>query len=259
MKTFRLNLILIFIIFLLACVLTRLFFIQITKGDLYKALAQGQQKFIAPIQGQRGEIFLKNGENIISLATNKTWYFCYIAPLEIEDKEQTAQILSETLSLEKDEILEEMQKENFFALLKHKLTDQEIENLQNFEIAGVYIREEKLRDYPLGDFASHVIGFLGGEGSGQYGIEGFYNDILAGKEDFIEGQRSFGSLVFLDSKNVFEQKGADLYLTIDHSVQSVAERLLKEGKEQFDFESGQIIVVLYVQIPSRFIIRLGIF
>jgi len=81
MKRKRINLILILISLLGAAILGKLFFIQILNYEYWKALAQGQQKFFAQIQGERGEIFFqgRNKErHLYTLASNKNWELVYI-------------------------------------------------------------------------------------------------------------------------------------------------------------------------------------
>lgn len=247
MKNFRINLIFIFLLFSWAAVIGKLFFIQVLHFSFYKALAQGQQKFLSEVQGERGTIFLKDGEREIPLAINREWSFCYISPREIKDKEETAENLSRILSLEKDKILERITsrgEESLFLILKQKLAEEEISNLKKINLPGIYLAEESLRDYPQGPLASNVIGFLGGEGEGQYGIEGYFNDLLEGGEGFLEGEKGPLGSLFLNSANFLaDKKGSDILLTIDYNIQFMAEKLLKEAKEKFEIEEGQIIVI----------------
>jgi len=241
----RINLIFIFIFIFGAATIGKLFFIQIENHSFYKALAQGQQKLITQVQGLRGEIFLKDGETLKPLAVNKTWQFIYISPNEIKDKEKMAEQLSQVLNLEKNKILEKIQEDNdLFVSLKQKLTEEEINNLKKINLPGIYLGEEKLRNYPLENLASHLVGFLGGEGKGQYGVEGYYNDVLEGKEGILEEERIFGKpLTFLNSNFSPAKEGSDLILTIDYNIQFMAEKLLREAKEKFEIEEGQIIVM----------------
>jgi cell division protein FtsI/penicillin-binding protein 2 len=247
MKNFRINLIFISLLFLWAAVISKLIFIQIFHFSFYKALAQGQQKFLSEVQGERGSIFLKDGEREVPLAINRSWSFCYISPREIKNKEETAANLSVALSLEKDKILEKINsqsEESLFLILKQKLTEEETSNLKKINLPGIYLAEESLRDYPQESLASNVIGFLGGEGEGQYGIEGYFNDVLKGGEGFLEGEKGPLGTLFLDSTNFLtDKKGSDILLTIDYNIQFMAEKLLKEAKEKFEIEEGQIIVM----------------
>ncbi len=247
MKRGRINLILILIILFGVAIIGRLFFIQILHCEYWKALAQGQQKFFAQIQGNRGEIFLQNKEgNLYTLALNKNWELVYISPEEIttkgEDSIETAKALSRILNLDEDLILEKIKKSgSLYELIKNKLTQEEIDLLKKLNLPGVYLGSETLRYYPQETLASHLVGFLGGDNIGQYGVEGYYNDILKGSEGFQEGEKGAqGYLVKMTSGVV--KGGTDLILTFDYNIQFMAEKLLREAKENLDIEGGQIIV-----------------
>ena len=97
------------------------------------------------------------------------------------------------------------------------------------------------RFYPQGELAAQTIGFLGGQGSGQYGVEGYYNDILQGKAGVKEEKSGLDS--FFSSDNQISLDGSDLYLTIDYNIQFQAEALLKQEQAKDGIESGQIIVM----------------
>jgi len=239
----RINFIFILIFLFWAVIIAKLFFIQIQNYSFYKALAQGQQKLITQIQGRRGEIFLKDGQDLKPLAVNRTWPFIYAWPTEIKNKEEVADRLGQILNLEKEEILEKIKnEESLFVILKQKLTEEEVQNLKKSNLSGIYLGEEKLRDYPLESFASHLLGFFGGEKRGQYGLEDFYNEILEGEEGILEGERIFGKPLIFSNFSP-DKEGSDLILTIDYNVQFMAEKLLKEAKEKFEIEEGQIIVI----------------
>jgi cell division protein FtsI/penicillin-binding protein 2 len=128
-------------------------------------------------------------------------------------------------------------RQNLFAVLKNKLSDQEVENLKNFELPGVYIKEEEIRYYPQEELASHIMGFVDANGDGQYGLEEYYDDVLKGKEEYLQGERGpNGFSLFTDSSS---NSGADLYLTIDYNIQFMAEKLLTEASEELEIESDK--------------------
>jgi len=244
MRYWRINLILLFIILFGATIIGRLVYIQFLNHDFYKALAQGQQKFFAEIEGERGEIFLQDKKgNLYPLAINKDWQMVYASPQEVKEKEETAKNLAQVLGLEENSVLEKLNKEDcFFQIIKNKLSESEIFQLEELDLKGIHFKKVVGRYYPQEFLASSIVGFLGGEGIGQYGLEGYYDDILRGEEKFQEGGRNAWIDLLLSSKDE-PQKGSDIILTIDYNIQSMAEKLLKETKENLDIESGQIIVI----------------
>ena len=238
MKDWRTNFVLIFIILFGAAVVGRLFYVQVLNHQYWRALAQGQQKFFISFQGDRGKIFLRDST---SISTNRNFDLIYASPKEIGSLQETAKALSLILNLPESLILEKITRPNFYELIKKKLSQQELELLKELNLPGIYLGSESLRYYPFESLAAQAIGFLGGDGFGQYGIEGFYDDTLRGQDGFLEKEKGPGGY-FINNFGG-KEAGADLVLTVDHNIQSTAEKLLKEAKENLGIEKGEIVVV----------------
>lgn len=238
MVKWRVNLILSFFVIFLTLIIKSLFNIQVTNYQYWKALAQGQHKFFVSLEGERGKIFFKDD---LVAATNRNIDLVYLSPLEVKDSEKTAEALHFVLGIPKEKILEKIKKDNSYEILKKDLTPEEVESIKNLNLTGVYLGRESKRFYPYETIASRVIGFLGGDNEGQYGIEGFYNEILRGKKDLLEkekGPRGY----FIKGFKKSSQKEKDIFLTIDYNIQFTAEKLLEDAKENFDIEKGEIII-----------------
>jgi len=225
MKNWRVNLIFTFFFIFSVAISGRLFFLQILNRDFYKALSQGLHTPFNETEVERGEIFFKGGE---PLAINIDLPFVFASPKKIKNFEETAEALSQILNLDKNSVLEQLEKDRdkFYSPIKRKLTQKEVEDLEKLNLEEIYISEEKVRYYPQENLASQVIGFLGAQGIGQYGLEESFNDILENGKEFAE-----------------IKKGPDLTLTIDYNIQFEAEKLLQGAKENLEIESGQIIVI----------------
>ncbi len=221
MQFWRVNLILALIFFFGLAVISRLFFIQILHGDFYKALAQGLYSIDEESIGERGEIFFKNGE---SLAINIDWPLIFASPRQIKKAEisQIAEILAPVLNLDKDLILEKLQEDNLYEIIKKRLSEEEVKKIKELNLTGIYLGKESGRYYPQETLTSKVVGFLDAEKRGQYGLEGYYEEILRGER---------------------KNKGSDLFLTIDYPIQFTAEKLLEKAEENLDIEGGEIIVI----------------
>ncbi|PIS17474.1 MAG: hypothetical protein COT59_00435 [Candidatus Nealsonbacteria bacterium CG09_land_8_20_14_0_10_42_14] len=243
MRHHRINLVILFVFLFAAAIISRLIFLQIIQHDLYSALAKGQQIIFKNYQGDRGKIFFQNHD--LPIATNKTSPFLYLSPNEIpaEEKENTSQVLAGLLNLDQDFILEKTQQDNLFALVKDKLSDQEVASVQEADLAGVHLGEEKLRSYPYEDFAAHLLGFVNKEGEGQYGVEEYWDEALRGEEGFLQGEWGPLGYLFFSERDPSLNQGADLFLTIDYNIQYAAEKLLKKARENLNIEGGQIVVV----------------
>jgi len=269
MKSWRINLVLVIVIVFSAAIISRLIYIQVVNNQYWLALAQGQQKFFVALQGERGEIFFQDRT---SLAINQNFNLVYVVPNEIKNRasrqisvegegeeenavlfahqEEISQTLSSVLNLDKNSILEKFKKDSLYAVIKKKLTEEEVNSIKNLNLPGIYLGQERGRYYPFENLASQVIGFLGGDGNGQYGIEGYYDEILKGKEDVKELEKgpggyfiNFGENYILSGSGNSLSRGSDIVLTIDHNIQFMAEKLLQGAKENLEFESAEIIVM----------------
>lgn len=219
MKNLRLNLTFLIFVFLLVLLLGKLFFIQIQQGDFYKALAEGLHILPNQTPMKRGEIFLNNRE---PLAIDKKWQLVWASPSQILDVESAAKKLSEILEISESAILEKLNQDGIYVKIKDRLSKKELEILESLALEGVYIDEVEGRYYPQEYLASQIVGFVGGTGEGQYGLEQYYQEILTQQNN-------------LEPPNLIS--------TLDYKIQFTAEKLLAEAQENLKIESGQIIVI----------------
>jgi cell division protein FtsI/penicillin-binding protein 2 len=228
-------------------IICRLAYLQILNYDFYRALAKGQQIISYSITPNRGDIFAQDRDGqLYLLATDEKSKFVFISPSQLEKEEEAVNLLSESLGIEKDVISKKIEsKDNSFVVLKKRVSDEELEVINNCEEDSIHVGNEIIRYYPESEFASHVIGFVGGEQKGQYGVENFYEEELRGEEGIAVGERSRdGYMVFFDSENSLPVKeGSDLVLTIDFYIQYEAEKLLRQAEEDLEIENGQIVVM----------------
>jgi len=240
MRNWRINLIFIILILFGAAIISRLFYLQIINHKFYQAQALGQQTIFEEVEGARGEIFFK--DNAKSLAVNNDKWLVYVIPQEIQNKKETAENLNKIIKDSTNQILSKIENGDSYTVIKNKLTEDEVNQIKNLKLTGVYLDRLPGRYYPQEKIAAPVIGFVGGDGIGQYGLEGYYDEILKGKKSFTEEPRTL--ILFNPQKlEPTSLDGSDLYLTIDYNIQFEAESLLKEAKENFDIDSGQIIVL----------------
>ncbi len=246
MSKTRLNILLVFFLILSTTLIFRLYQLQIVEADHWVDQAEKQQRISGEVEGDRGSILVqdRNG-NFIPLAINRTWQKVYLSPREIiredVDKKKLTDALSDILNIEESSIRERLKRENSsFEVLKRQLSDEEVEKIEKLEFRGVYLRDEEKRLYPQENLAAHVSGFVGGLNSGQYGIEGYYEDLLRGTPGRREGWRknSLGTIIMEDTA----QPGESIRLTIDYNIQFMTERILEEAVEDLNAVSGTVIV-----------------
>jgi len=229
----------------------RLFYLQILSHKDYEALALGQQTYFEEINGRRGEVFFKNsketkgqagGEEVKSLAINKDKQLAFAVPYKVNDKEGFAKIVGEIIKEPQASILEKLQESDVYAVIKKDISEEEFEVLKKADLAGLSFESLSARYYPQELLASQVIGFWGGDGTGQYGIEGYYDDILGGETGIVEQKKGL-DLLNVDLYQSRNLNGSDIFLTIDYNIQFQAEELLRQVNQTLDMESGQIVVL----------------
>ena len=246
------------ILFCFSAVIFRLFTLQVLKHSSYVVKATDQQQVDQEIYPKRGEIFLKdrfNTENdsltsFFPIAINKDFYKVYAVPKEIEEKEETAELLAPLLGISSDEIRQRIYKENDpYEPLKNKVDQDTVDKIKEFDLKGINFDKEPQRYFPSNEMACHLLGFVrqseGEQGLGQYGIEGSYEKELAGKAGLALIQRdNKGELIPIDKKVIRKaEEGADLILTIDPNIQFFVEKKLKEYIDRYKSTGGTVIIM----------------
>ena len=251
MKHWRLNLFLLLFFILAAIIISRLFYLQILESKFYKSQALGQQVGFQEIKGSRGEIFFGNSNvsnKIKTLATSEERWIMFAVPEQIEDKNNFSEVLikeiKETIKpnsgLTKNSIISKLDKDSSYVVIEKDLSIKDIENVKKLKLEGLHLERVQSRYYPEKNLSSQVIGFLGGDNIGQYGVEGYYEEILKGKTGIKEEKKGLDSI---DYQDISFLNGSDIFLTIDYNIQFEAESLLREARKNIDIDSGQIIVI----------------
>lgn len=245
MNKVRVNLLFSFL-FLLSLILSfRLYKVQITQAEHWAEQAERQQKINKEKEGERGSIFIRNREEeTIPVAVNRVWKRAYISPRKIKeedvDKEELISSLVDILELKRADIEEELKRDSAYRVLKNELTEEEINSIKDLDYPGVYLENQEKRFYPQQKLASHLIGFIGGVGKGQYGVEGYYNDTLKGTVGMVEGWRNPGRSGIVNNS---AKAGLNIDLTVDYNIQFMAEKLIKEYVNDWNAKSGSVIAM----------------
>lgn len=214
----------------------QLYDIQITNGSRYAVKAARQYGLAGFIEPHRGKITItdKNGETFI-IADNQSYGVIKATPNEIKDIDATVENISPLLNMEADAVRAILSKKGFPVLLKNPTSEQSAK-ITEANIAGISVDEQEKRRYQKGTLASHIVGFVGPSSEdetviGRYGIEKQFEKKLAGTP---------GSLT---NRTITDPKqGEDVALTIDRSLQTQAEAILKKLITDKRAEGGTIIV-----------------
>lgn len=225
----------------------RLWYLQIVDADKYKTGAYEQYTTEITVSPKRGTIY---DRNMTPLAVSETVETVFISPYEIagqnenkkdEDKVDIAaqksliaDFLSETLEVDRQNILERMERtKSKYQIIKKKVERQTCDKIRTFinenKLVGIHMEEDVKRSYPYGNLASHVIGFTNSENAGVLGIESYYNNYLKGNSGkIVTAQNAKGQdMPFKYESYIEAENGTDVVLTIDWQVQSILEKNLE--------------------------------
>lgn len=129
---------------------------------------------------------------------------------------------------------------------------------------GVRLEPSQVRVYPEGDIAGQLLGFVGRDGKGLWGVEADFDHYLRGKEGLLSTERdALGRPIAFSPRNERAAVGGgEVQLTIDRFIQAIAERALEDAMTKYHARSGQIIVMdphtgAILAMASRPSIRLG--
>lgn len=242
MSRIRQYVVFLFIIALLLSLFTRLFYLQILNFGKYSKIAAEQHNLVFEIQPKRGGIV---DRFLDPIAVTLDVPSIYCNPREVSDKEETAEVVSGVLAIDKNIILEKLNKDKAFVWLKRKIDTRTETEIKKLNLTGIYIRKEPKRSYPNGSLASHIIGFAGTDNKGLEGIELLFDEKLRGKSGFGKLVRDAKRCpVFWDEReSVPPQNGYNLVLTLDNVIQYIVEEELKAMVLKFNASGASIVVM----------------
>lgn len=241
-----------FIAFLIIlCLIGRIGFIQFVQGGELTTLAYEQQTLDRKVNPKRGTIYDATGKK--ELAVSSTVETVTVNPGNIpkEDKEKVAQKLAELFELDYEKTLKKVTKRSSIETIAKKVEKEKTDNLrqwmeQNNITTGINIDEDTKRYYPYSNLASQIIGFCGSDNQGLDGIEAKYDTELKGKQGSIQRHTDAkGGEIGTEGENYVPAiDGNDLVLTIDYTIQSIAEKYLEEACiDNVCTDGGNIVIM----------------
>ena len=158
---------------------TRAYWVQIVEGPKLARLAENQYWCQEKIQGKRGEIFDRNGLVLAQSVLSKS---VYANPLKINDYKLVSRKLSTILNISRTKLIRALRQKKSFVWLARKISDRKANLIRQANLEGIYLVNEYKRIYPQGHLLGQVLGFVGTDGHGLEGLEGFLTGIYEGKK-----------------------------------------------------------------------------
>lgn len=255
----------------------RLVWLQVIHHDQYMAQAEDNRIALVPIMPNRGLIVDRNG---VVLAQNYSAYTLEITPSKLQaNLESVIDELAKIVSVEakdRKRFKRLMEESRSFASvpLRTRLTDDEVARFtaQRFRFPGVEVQARLFRQYPLGEVASHVVGYIGRINAkeaaaleesddaanyngtdhiGKEGLEKKYERYLHGTTGYEEVERSAGGRAIRTLSRRPPVPGSNLILSIDIELQKVVEEAFGDQRGAFvaiEPETGDVLA--YVSRPG---------
>lgn len=225
-------------------ILLRAFYWQVVKAEELSKLGQTQYGKSIKIEPIRGEIKTSDG---FPIAANKISYLLYANPKQVKNKDELALYLAQKLETDQASISAQLSQDLFWVPLGRHLDAWVKDEIDREKFEGLGFEQEFERYYPEASMAAHLLGFVGrdesGSSKGYFGVEGYYDRLLRGKESSaVQINDALGQpiLARVNDEEGFGTDGSSLILNIDRSIQYLAERELEEGIERYGANGGMV-------------------
>ena len=182
------------------------------------------------------------------LAVDIFEYDLWATPDEVRrhnDVDKISAQLAPLLGLKKEDIRKPLQSERAYVLLASRVSEavwKAIDSDPDLNLLGFDWDVRPKRVYPEGPLGAHVLGFVNASHEGYYGVEGYYDRrLLGGISEKRDPQANVGAAAWYHPLDL--RPGDKLVLTLDRTIQYVAEQELVAALKAFEAPSGAIIVM----------------
>ena len=228
----------------------RIGFIQFVQGSELQSMAYMQQTLNRKINPKRGTIYDATGKNVLAISATVETITINPGNIKKEDKEKVAKKLSDLFDLDYEKTLKKVNKNSSIETVTKKVEKSKTDDLrlwmeENNINEGINIDEDTKRYYPYSTLASCVIGFTGSDNQGLEGIEAKYDKILNGKPGkILKLTDATGNDLGKEGEDyVPGTNGDDIILSIDMTIQSIAEKYLAQACiDNVCTDGGNIII-----------------
>ena len=244
--------------------LGRLAYWQVWRHSDMARLAAAYHDDTITLPAVRGNILDRNGALLV---TNTPVFSVFASPdlLSAAERTDVSTRLAPLLQLSAADIQAKLATTRQFVYLARRVPSSVAQQLDAMRLPGIGKVAETQRSYVDGgvagtSLAANLLGFANDEGQGNYGVEGYYNKTLAGQAGFEATVRDLANrpIVLSDRQRRDPVNGMTLQLSLDSTVQVVAERALADGVQKYQAESGSLIImepatgriVAWADVPS---------
>jgi len=222
-------------------IVARAFQLQVYGQDSWEKRAARQYQRTIPLTPQRGTILDRNGEE---LAVSVEVDSLYVVPGKIVDPGRTSRVLADALSMPVAAVKAKFKSDKSFLWLKRQVSPSESQRVQAMKLDGVGVIKEHRRFYPNSEIGAQVLGFTGLDPRGLEGLELGYDTTLLGEGGFLVMERdALGRGIASYGEVQSGRRGSDLTLTLDKTLQYIAEKELAAGVKTTKARAGSVVMV----------------
>jgi len=216
-------------------------YVQVFRGQWLSQKAADQYEASFHPYGKRGTIYDRNhGEMAVSIEGTSI----AARPNQIRNPKAAARALAGRLELSASALYRQLASQRPFVWIKRQASPKETEAVRKLNLAGIVFEPEQNRFYPNRTLASQVLGFAGIDGKGLEGLEYAYDDYLKHTSERLTVLRdALGREIMAEKDPAPDQSGKNLILTIDRTIQYIAESTLSQTVKEFEALSGLAIVM----------------
>lgn len=232
---------------LLAIILLRLFFIQIIEHNAWVARANNEHTLLETITAKRGEIYMMDHGQPVSVVLNQTTYQIIIDP-SITDKDSIKNALEKYAKDYVSANLDEIYKQEGlrYAIVAKDVPHQNASQIASEDISAVWFQKNNHRVYPEGELASGLLGFVNDDGLGQYGVEGSLNQILAGKDGLLKTTADVNKVALSignDNVKIPAEDGKNVVLSVDRGLERGVEEIATKHIDSTAATNAAVLVM----------------
>ena len=235
------------LIFIIAVIILRLFYLQVIRHDYYQKAALNDQLKQYTISAERGTINAHQGSSVVPLVLNQKLYTLYADPSLVKDKQSSADKLAAITKGSSSDYEKAISVKNSrYAVLAKRLSEQQSQAILKLKLPGIGTQGQDYRVYPQGQLAANLLGFVNDDGQGRYGIEQLFNGQLKGSPGLLKAITDVNGVPLAASKDNIQknpQPGASYTMTIDTAMQRQAEDILKNGLQKIGSKSGSLVII----------------
>jgi len=217
-------------------------YLQVVLAEDLQARAEQQQQRVVKLTAQRGTIYDRNGEE---LALSLELKSLYADPGQIENPTAVAAALAPLVEMSEKDLRHKLSEKKNFVWLARLLTPEQAKKIAALKRAGLnFVREHK-RYYPRGQIGAQVVGFTGLDPRGLEGLELFYDSDLQGEPGLLISARDARGRGMATAEQSVRggEAGASLYLTLDRTLQYIAEKYLAQQVKSSQAVGGTVVML----------------